>query len=231
MTSWPLSAGAGQGSGVAARGASRPAGHAGRGQAEDRMVPRARVAGIRAPVGLVQDGVQDAAEQRPIAEAILAAFGWPASQFACLDPFWEREPGWSVTAAPQWSPPTSGGSTRGTVTASCPRIASRNGAGQVGGQDPGLQLDGTPGRRRPRLGHDLHRAGHQIRCHLHRHPLPGLSIEDLTVDPRVNKPSLTVSSWYADATSRLRASAEANRTGHSARSRSRWRRRRWSRAW
>jgi len=76
------------------------------------MVPRARVAGIRAPVGLVQDGVQDAAEQRPIAEAILAAFGWPASQFACLDPFWEREPGWSVTAAPQWSPPTSGGSTR-----------------------------------------------------------------------------------------------------------------------
>ena len=34
-----------------------------------------------------------------IAEAMLASFGWPASQFSCLDPLWAHESGWSVTAA------------------------------------------------------------------------------------------------------------------------------------
>ena len=33
-----------------------------------------------------------------IAEAMLASFGWSLSQFACLDPLWEHESGWSVTA-------------------------------------------------------------------------------------------------------------------------------------
>jgi len=35
---------------------------------------------------------------RQIAEAMLGSFGWPASQFSCLDPLWEHESGWSVTA-------------------------------------------------------------------------------------------------------------------------------------
>jgi hypothetical protein len=34
-----------------------------------------------------------------IAEAILASFGWSSGQFSCLDPLWEHESGWSVTAA------------------------------------------------------------------------------------------------------------------------------------
>ena len=34
-----------------------------------------------------------------IAEAMLASFGWSASQFSCLDPLWEHESRWSVTAA------------------------------------------------------------------------------------------------------------------------------------
>ena len=34
-----------------------------------------------------------------IAEAMLASFGWPASQFSCLDPLWAHESGWSVTAS------------------------------------------------------------------------------------------------------------------------------------
>jgi hypothetical protein len=33
-----------------------------------------------------------------IAEQMLSQFGWPASQFACLEPLWEQESGWDVTA-------------------------------------------------------------------------------------------------------------------------------------
>ena len=36
---------------------------------------------------------------RQIAEAMLASFGWASSQFSCLDPLWEHESGWSVSAA------------------------------------------------------------------------------------------------------------------------------------
>ena len=34
-----------------------------------------------------------------IAEAMLGPFGWSSSQFSCLDPLWQHESGWSVTAA------------------------------------------------------------------------------------------------------------------------------------
>lgn len=34
-----------------------------------------------------------------IAEAMLGSFGWSSSQFSCLDSLWQRESGWSVTAA------------------------------------------------------------------------------------------------------------------------------------
>jgi len=34
-----------------------------------------------------------------IAEAMLGSFGWSSSQFSCLEPLWEQESGWSVTAA------------------------------------------------------------------------------------------------------------------------------------
>ncbi len=33
-----------------------------------------------------------------IATAMLGSFGWSASEFACLDPLWEHESGWSTTA-------------------------------------------------------------------------------------------------------------------------------------
>jgi len=36
---------------------------------------------------------------RQIAQAMLGSFGWSASQFACLDPLWAHESGWSVTAS------------------------------------------------------------------------------------------------------------------------------------
>jgi hypothetical protein len=34
-----------------------------------------------------------------IAKEMLASFGWPASQFSCLEPLWAHESGWSVTAS------------------------------------------------------------------------------------------------------------------------------------
>jgi hypothetical protein len=34
-----------------------------------------------------------------IAEAMLGSFGWSSGQFSCLDSLWQRESGWSVTAA------------------------------------------------------------------------------------------------------------------------------------
>jgi hypothetical protein len=36
---------------------------------------------------------------RQIAQAMLGSFGWSSSQFSCLDPLWEYESRWSVTAA------------------------------------------------------------------------------------------------------------------------------------
>ncbi len=35
---------------------------------------------------------------RQIAAAMLGSFGWSSSQFSCLDPLWEHESGWSVSA-------------------------------------------------------------------------------------------------------------------------------------
>jgi hypothetical protein len=36
---------------------------------------------------------------RQVAQAMLGSFGWSSSQFSCLDPLWEHESRWSVTAA------------------------------------------------------------------------------------------------------------------------------------
>jgi hypothetical protein len=36
---------------------------------------------------------------RQIAQATLGSFGWSSSQFSCLNPLWEHESRWSVTAA------------------------------------------------------------------------------------------------------------------------------------
>ena len=39
-----------------------------------------------------------AGSPQQMAEAMLGSFGWSPSQFSCLDPLWEHESGWSVTA-------------------------------------------------------------------------------------------------------------------------------------
>jgi hypothetical protein len=43
-------------------------------------------------------------DPQQIAESMLGSYGWSSSQFSCLQPLWNEESGWSVTA----SNPTSG---------------------------------------------------------------------------------------------------------------------------
>jgi hypothetical protein len=53
-----------------------------------RPAQAARAPSARAPSGSPQQ----------IAEQMLGSFGWPSSQFSCLDPLWGHESGWSATA-------------------------------------------------------------------------------------------------------------------------------------
>jgi hypothetical protein len=40
-----------------------------------------------------------AGSPQSIAQSMLKSFGWSSSQFSCLEPLWEHESGWSVTAS------------------------------------------------------------------------------------------------------------------------------------
>ena len=51
-----------------------------------------------APVATVTVPAASGSAQQ-IALAMLASYGWPSSQFACLVPLWQRESGWNVYAA------------------------------------------------------------------------------------------------------------------------------------
>ena len=42
---------------------------------------------------------QPQGDPQQIAEGLLGSYGWSSSQFSCLQPLWDRESGWSVTAA------------------------------------------------------------------------------------------------------------------------------------
>jgi hypothetical protein len=71
-----------------------------------RQAARKRAAGLAASKAAAQPGQTAAAagpaasgSPRQIAEAMLGSFGWWSSQFSCLDPLWEHESRWSVTAA------------------------------------------------------------------------------------------------------------------------------------
>ncbi|MBV9853217.1 MAG: lytic transglycosylase domain-containing protein [Streptosporangiaceae bacterium] len=60
-----------------------------------------RAAVQRAAARAQRSGAQQAAASgspQQIAASMLASYGWSASQFSCLNPLWERESGWSVTA-------------------------------------------------------------------------------------------------------------------------------------
>jgi hypothetical protein len=41
---------------------------------------------------------EDSGTPQQIAEAMLSQFGWSSSQFSCLEPLWNEESGWNVSA-------------------------------------------------------------------------------------------------------------------------------------
>jgi hypothetical protein len=71
-----------------------------------RQAARKRAAEPAASKAAAQPGATDAAavpaasgSPRQIAQAMLGSFGWSSGQFSCLDPLWEHESRWTVTAA------------------------------------------------------------------------------------------------------------------------------------
>jgi hypothetical protein len=45
-----------------------------------------------------QRAAEPSGSPQQVAEQMLRQFGWSSSQFSCLEPLWEHESGWSVTA-------------------------------------------------------------------------------------------------------------------------------------
>ena len=47
---------------------------------------------------VTQQAAEPSGSPQQVAEQMLGQFGWSSSQFSCLEPLWERESGWDVTA-------------------------------------------------------------------------------------------------------------------------------------
>jgi hypothetical protein len=67
--------------------------------AKKRAVMAASTAAGHQAATQTQAATAASGSPRQIAEAMLGSFGWSSSQFSCVDPLWEHESGWSVTAA------------------------------------------------------------------------------------------------------------------------------------
>lgn len=64
-----------------------------------RQAARKRAAGPAASQAAAAAVPAASGSPRQVARAMLGSFGWSSSQFSCLDPLWEHESRWSVTAA------------------------------------------------------------------------------------------------------------------------------------
>jgi hypothetical protein len=58
----------------------------------------ARKAAAQRALSARQAAVTPSGSPEQIAQRMLGQFGWSSSQFSCLQPLWEHESGWSVTA-------------------------------------------------------------------------------------------------------------------------------------
>lgn len=47
---------------------------------------------------VTQQAAEPSGSPQQVAQQMLGQFGWSGSQFSCLEPLWERESGWDVTA-------------------------------------------------------------------------------------------------------------------------------------
>jgi hypothetical protein len=69
------------------------------GQREQRLAAaRAPATKAAAPPTRHIKAVSPSGTPQQVAQQLLGQFGWSAGQFACLQPLWERESGWDVTA-------------------------------------------------------------------------------------------------------------------------------------
>jgi len=66
-------------------------------KAEAAKAARARAA-ANAAVKARKASVTPSGSPRQVAQQMLGQYGWSSSQFSCLNPLWEHESGWSLTA-------------------------------------------------------------------------------------------------------------------------------------
>jgi len=57
-----------------------------------------KAAARRAQTAATEQAAEPSGSPRQVAEQMLVRFGWSGGQFSCLQPLWERESGWDVTA-------------------------------------------------------------------------------------------------------------------------------------
>jgi hypothetical protein len=63
------------------------------------LAARAAASGQATPSASASAAPEPSGSPQQIAMAMLGSYGWPSSQFSCLNALWERESGWSVYAA------------------------------------------------------------------------------------------------------------------------------------
>ena len=69
-------------------------------QAADKQAAATQAASAaqRTQTVAAQQAAEPSGSPQQVAEQMLGQFGWSSSQFSCLEPLWERESGWDVTA-------------------------------------------------------------------------------------------------------------------------------------
>jgi hypothetical protein len=69
-------------------------------QAAAKASAASRAASAAQPThtAVTQQAAEPSGSPQQVAEQLLGQFGWSGSQFSCLQPLWERESGWDVTA-------------------------------------------------------------------------------------------------------------------------------------
>jgi hypothetical protein len=66
--------------------------------AKQAAASRAASAAQPTHTAVTQQAAEPSGSPQQVAEQLLGQFGWSGSQFSCLQPLWERESGWDVTA-------------------------------------------------------------------------------------------------------------------------------------
>ncbi len=82
----------------AAKAAAAKAAAAAAKQAAAKQAAATQAAAQSARTAATQRATEPSGSPQQVAQQMLGQFGWSGSQFSCLEPLWERESGWDVTA-------------------------------------------------------------------------------------------------------------------------------------